>query len=453
VWATAVVALCVGIDSVLRAAVSESDLVMVFLMGVLVVARIFELGPALWTAVLSVAAFDVLFVEPRYTFAVADTRYLITFAVMGGAGFVLASTTARIRQQAEAESRRAQRVAALYELSRALAGASDDEELARIFTRHVGSALGVTVRVCFGDARDKTGHNLELPLAGAHRRLGTVVIDGLPVVGLSTPKLDLLRAYVQQLTVALERAEAAAAQRRAEVEVEQERMRSSLLSSVSHDLRTPLGTILGATTTLLDGVVSASSQRDLLETIHDEGTRLARLLENLLHMTRIEGGALAVDADWHVPEDVVGAALRTLRTQSEGRRIDVTVQMEPGLVRFDGLLVELALVNVIDNALKHTPPDTPIEIRAHRDDNDYVLEVLDRGPGVPEEERTRMFDKFHRGTNRVQGAGLGLAICRAIARAHDGDAIAGNRTPGPGLCVQLRLPYRSAPPEVRATAS
>jgi two-component system, OmpR family, sensor histidine kinase KdpD len=448
-WATIIVAACVATDWLMQGAMSESDLVMVFLMGVLVVARVFELGPALWAALLSVAAFDVLFVEPRFTFAVEDTRYLITFTVMGGAGVVLAGTTARIRRQAQLEHDRAQRVSALYELSRVLVGARDQGDLCRIASEHMKASVGVPVRVILdadgvGEA-SIDGGALELPLVGVKGRIGRVVLEALPGSGLEPAQLELLKAHAQQLTVALERAEAAAARRSAELQVEQERMRSSLLSSVSHDLRTPLGVIQGAATTLLDRQATPSvvERAELLRTIHSETVRLTRLLENLLQMTRIEGGALVVDKDWHVPEEVVGSALRRMEPSVDGREIEVRVDQEPSLVELDGLLIELVLINLLENAVKHTPPGAKIQIVGEQDADAYFFEVRDEGPGIANEDLERVFEKFHRGP-RGQGAGLGLAICRAITRAHGGDVVAVSRAPQRGLAVQIRLPFHPA---------
>lgn len=442
----------------MQGAMSESDLVMVFLMGVLVVARVFELGPALWAAVLSVAAFDVLFVEPRFTFAVEDTRYLITFTVMGGAGVVLAGTTARIRRQARSEHDRAQRVSALYDLSRTLVGAQDERELCRIATDHMKSAIGMSVRVVLDtDATSSANpgrRGLELPLVGVKGRFGHVALDTLPPSGLEPSQLELLEAHAQQLTVALERAEASAAQRSAELQFEQERMRSSLLSSVSHDLRTPLGVILGVTTTLLDKHVTLSTLErvEMLHTIHGEATRLTRLLENLLQMTRIEGGALVVEKDWHVPEDVVGSALRRVEPSIGSREIEVRIDPEPALVDLDGLLIELVLINLLENALKHTPPGTKIQVVGQQDDDAYVFDVRDEGPGISAEQIELVFEKFQRGPDG-NGAGLGLAICRAISRAHGGDVVAVSRAPQRGLSMQLRLPFRPAPVEGIAAVS
>lgn len=458
VWATMIVAACVSADWVLQGAMSESDLVMVFLMGVLVVARVFALGPALWAAALSVATFDVLFVEPRLTFEVDHTRYLVTFAVMGGAGVVLAGTTARIRRQAQDEHDRAQRVSALYELSRALVGAQDRRELCRVATEHISAAFELPVRLVLdGDDEadvDARKESLELELVGSSGRIGRIVVEGLERSRIDRAQVELLEAHALQLTVAFERAEAAEAQRRAEVRFEQERMRSSLLSSVSHDLRTPLGVILGATTSLLDpsGTSAIGEQTDLLQTIHGEAIRLTRLLENLLQMTRIEAGALVVEKDWHVPEEVVGSALGRVEGSDESREIDVRIEPEPSLVEMDGLLIEVVLINLVENALKHTPPGTKIAISGALDADAYTFEVRDDGPGITPDEVERVFEKFHRGAV-AHGAGLGLAICRSIARAHGGDVVAISPAPRGGLAMQLRLPYRCAPPEEVAAAS
>jgi K+-sensing histidine kinase KdpD len=353
--ATLVVGACTGLDWLLRDAVSESDLVMVYLLGVLVVARVFALGPALWAAAASVAAFDVLFVDPRFTFAVADTRYLISFAVMGVTGLVLASTTARTRMEASR-------------------------------------------------ARDR-----------AHR---------LEVLG-------------------LERARLAEAQQRAEMDAEQERLRSSLLSSVSHDLRTPLGSIMGAASTLLDrSHLDEEDRTALLQSIHEEASRLSRLLDNLLQMTRIEGGALRVEKDFEVPEELVGAVLARFGDRMRAREVVVEIDEDPALVPFDALSMDLVLTNVLDNACTHAPAGTRMWIRGHRAGDRYRFVVEDEGPGVPAAEREAIFEKFRRGgTGSGKGAGLGLAICRAVVRAHGGEITAEGRGDAPGLRVVIDLPF------------
>jgi two-component system sensor histidine kinase KdpD len=319
------------------------------------------------------------------------------------------------------------------------------------------SAFGVPVRlVPDTDAADpdRQASGLMLPLVGASGRFGHLLVDTVPPSNIEPAQRELLEAHALQLTVAFDRAAASAAQRTAELEVEQERMRSSLLRPVSHDLRTPLGVILGATTSLLDPAAEppVAQRLELLQTIHGEAMRLSRLLENLLQMTRIEGGALVVEKDWHVPEEVVDSALRRVAGSTDDRELEVRVHREPSLVEMDGLLIEVVLINLVENAVKHTAPGTKLEIVAQQHAHEYVFDVRDERPGISAGQVERLFEKFQRGADGG-GAGLGLAICRAIARAHGGDVLAVSRDPRPGLSMQLRLPFRDAPAEDVAAVS
>jgi two-component system sensor histidine kinase KdpD len=448
--ATATVAACTGIDWVIRDAVAESDLVMVYLLGVLVVARLLALGPALWAAVSSVAAFDVLFVAPRFTFAVAETRYLITFAVMGATGFVLASTTARLRTEAQRAQDRAQRLELLYELSRDLVAADLDADVSSLATTRLRESLGFEATLLPPDVAPSTDRRVvDFPLEGPSGRLGVLRIVSDDESSPSPAIRETLAVFARQLTLGLERTRSSLARRRAELETEQERMRSSLLSSVSHDLRTPLGSILGAASALLAPSRLAEDDRTaLLLSIHEEASRLARLLDNLLQMTRIEGGALRVEKDFEVPEEVIGAVLARFGERIRDREIVVEIDEQPALVPFDALLMELVIANIIDNAIVHCGPDTPIWIRCMRCDDQYRFVIEDAGPGVPESEQATIFEKFRRREQAPRaGAGLGLAICRAIVRAHGGEISAHDRGSESGLRVVVQLPFDEAPPD------
>jgi two-component system sensor histidine kinase KdpD len=235
------------------------------------------------------------------------------------------------------------------------------------------------------------------------------------------------------------------------VRAETERLRNSLLSSVSHDLRTPLASITGAASTLLESEerLDAGTRRDLLEALHEEADRLNRLVQNLLEMTRLESGALQLRTEWHSIEEVVGAALGRFGKALARRAVSVRVPADLPLVPMDDVLIEQVLINLVDNAIKYTPPESPIEVSAEDTGAAVLIEFADRGPGLPPGEERHIFEKFHRAevTPPVRGAGLGLAICRGIVQAHGGRIWAENR-PGGGVTVRFTLPRKEAPPIV-----
>jgi len=226
-----------------------------------------------------------------------------------------------------------------------------------------------------------------------------------------------------------------------------EQTRSALLSSVSHDLRTPLAAITGAVSTVLErgDRLDAATRRELLESARDEAERLNRLVQNLLQMTRLEADTLQLRTEWHPIEEVVGAALGRLARQIDGRAVVTSIPEDLPLVAIDGLLIEQALINLLDNALKYSPPGSPVGIAVARANGTIAVEVSDRGPGLTSVDAARVFEKFYRSaTSGTPGAGLGLAICQAIVRAHGGEIAAGNRPDG-GLAVRFTLPVGDAP--------
>jgi two-component system sensor histidine kinase KdpD len=262
-------------------------------------------------------------------------------------------------------------------------------------------------------------------------------------------QLHLLETFASQTALAIERAILAEEAQAAQVRVEAERLRSSLLSSVSHDLRTPLTSITGAASTLLesDGGLTAASRRDLLETISEEAHRLNRLVQNLLEMTRLEAG-VQVKKDWHPLEEVVGAALSHLERLLREHPVRASLPKDLPLVPLDDVLIEQVLINLLENAVKYTPPGTLIEIGASAGDGAVTVEVADRGPGLPPGDVERAFEKFYRGAPEVaRGAGLGLAICRAIVGAHGGRIWAENRREG-GVAFRFTLPISGTPPQM-----
>jgi two-component system sensor histidine kinase KdpD len=281
---------------------------------------------------------------------------------------------------------------------------------------------------------------LYLPLTGSRDTVGVLGLRPQDPRSLQAPEqLHQLEIFASQTALAIERARLAEDAERAQVRAETERLRNSLLSSVSHDLRTPLASITGAASTLLenDERLDAGTRRDLLETLHEEADRLNRLVQNLLEMTRLESGALQLHTEWHPVEEVVGAALGRFGKALARRAVTTRVPPDLPLVPMDDVLIEQVLINLLDNVLKYTPAESPIEVSA----------VADRGPGLPPGEERRIFEKFHRAeaAPTVRGAGLGLAICRGIVQAHGGRIWAENR-PGGGVSVRFTLPLKDAPP-------
>jgi two-component system sensor histidine kinase KdpD len=241
----------------------------------------------------------------------------------------------------------------------------------------------------------------------------------------------------------------AEAAHRAQAQMETERLRNSLLSSVSHDLRTPLAAITGAASTLLDDetTLEPAVRRDLTQTVFEEAERLHRLLTNLLHMTRLESGPVQIRKEWQPLEEVIGAALTRLEPRLRDRNVATHLPESLTSAPFDCVLIEQVLINLIENAIRYTPPESPIEVSARADDAAVTIEVADRGPGVSEGEEERIFDKFYRSNRSLRdgGVGLGLTICRAIVRAHGGQIWVERRAEG-GAAFRFTLP-RAGPPE------
>jgi two-component system sensor histidine kinase KdpD len=404
-------------------------------------------------------------------------------------GAVISGLTVRVREQAEAARLKEERTSALYWLTRELARRSGapgivsaaQQSIERVFEGRCVILLpgpsGVPEPVAgvpyaydldeteLGAARWSFQHRepagvgtatlpgaraLWLPLASGAETLGVVGLKPIDAWKIESPEQRVLFAtFCRQTAVALERALLADDAREAERRAEREELRNSLLSSVSHDLRTPLASITGAATALLAGdAAGREPRRDLLETIAEEASRLNRLVGNLLDMTRLESGGLEVRREWTPIEEVIGAALARSEPLLRGREVKLDVPESLPLVPIDGVLVEQVLLNLIENAAKYTPAGSPSEVAAWGAPALVTVEVRDRGPGVPDDEREAIFEKFVRGkTPGRPGTGLGLAIARGIARAHGGTVTVSSREGG-GAAFRLTLPIEGTPPSV-----
>jgi two-component system sensor histidine kinase KdpD len=396
--------------------------------------------------------------------------------------------TIRIRWHAEAARQRERRTASLYALSRELAGTRGVPGILQAAVRHIAEVFPSQIVVLLPDS---TGHlvpqtdlpgrfevdtselavgqwvhdhtqmaglgtatlpgakALYLPLTASRGTLGVLGARPADPHALETPEqLHQLETFANQTALALERAQLADEAQRAEIRAETERMRSSLLSSVSHDLRTPLASITGAASSLLEtrAALDTPTSRELLETIQEESERLSRLVNNLLQMTRVESGALQLHRDWLPLEEIVGAALERLKRRLGDRPVSTRLPEDLPLVPVDDVLIEQVLINLLENALKYTPIGSPIEVAAWASEEGVAVEVADRGPGLGPGEEGRVFEKFYRGRRTSGGgAGLGLTICRGFIESHGGRIWAENRAGG-GAAFRFTLPVVGTPP-------
>jgi two-component system sensor histidine kinase KdpD len=491
--AIALVAIATAVSFLMFPYFALSNLIMVYLLGVLLVATRVGRGPSLVASVLSVAAFDFFFVPPRFTFAVSDTQYLVTFTVMLAVALVISDLATRIRAQADSARERERRTAALYAMSRDLARSHSVPAIVAVSVQHIAEVFGAEVaallpgpdgmliphagastsfepdRTDLAVARWAFEHRepaglgtstlpgaraLYLPLVAARGSLGVFGVRAADSHAFDAPeKLHQLETFVNHTALALERTQLAEEARQVQVRMETERLRNSLLSSVSHDLRTPLASITGAASTLLDSGahMDAATRVELLDSVREEANHLNRLVQNLLEMTRLESGSLELHHDWHPLEEVIGAALRRLGKRLADRRIDVKVAPDLPLVLIDDVLVEQVFINLLDNALKYTPAKSPVRIAATATENRITVEVSDRGPGLPPGEEERVFEKFYRGgATGERGAGLGLAICKGVVEAHGGHIWAHNLPEG-GVAFFFTLPLTETPPPIPET--
>jgi two-component system, OmpR family, sensor histidine kinase KdpD len=488
--AVLVTALSTGAAALMHREFDLSNLAMVYLLGVVVTAVVFGRGPAMLASFLSVAAFDFGFVPPMFTLAVSDTQYVFTFLVMLVVAVVVGTLTARLREQVTAARQREHRAAALYRLSQDLSIARTLDDGLAAALRHVSEVFDLAAVVLLpgaherveavagdlaviGDPEHERGvaqwtfdhaqpagagtptlpaaRGLYLPLAGTDGVVGVLGVGPDAPRGVLAPdRFRLLRTFANQIASAIERDHLARRAEGARIDVETERMRNALLSSVSHDLRTPLTVITGAATSLRgDSGLPRAKQLELLDTIVEEGRRLGRLVGDLLDMTRLEAGAVRPNREWHSVEEVVGAALARLDDAVGPHSVELRLPPDPPLVPLDDVLVEQALFNLLENAVKYAPPGTPIALTVTLEPGWLRLEVADRGPGLAPEEAERVFTKFYRGAQAGgrRGAGLGLTICRAIAEAHGGRVSAAPRGGG-GAVFTLELPVEGEPPRV-----
>jgi two-component system sensor histidine kinase KdpD len=408
--------------------------------------------------------------------------------MMFGVSYALSELAGRLRRQERDAVSREERTAALYALTRELASTDHPDRIAAIAARRAADVFAARALVLGsfsdGDLRplgsapsdveldakdlgvakwaydhdDLAGlgtdtlpgsRTLCAPLRAGPARLGVLVLLPAAREHLRTDQRAFLDVFSRQVAVALERARLSEEARLAALRARTEEMRSSLLSAVSHDLRTPLASITGAATALRDDAKLPDPIRgELVDSIVEQAERLERLVANLLDMTRLESGGVVLKRDWVPLDEIVGSALTRLETRLETRPITVDLASDVPLILVDPVLFQQVFVNLLENADKYTPSGSPLEIRARTAGQCVVIEVSDHGPGLPEGAESRVFEKFFRATHQgMPGAGLGLPICKGILEAHGGSITAGN-LPGAGAVFRLTLPCGATPPSL-----
>ncbi len=488
-WALVTTALCTGVAFAMYPRFELSNLVMVYLLGVTVAGLRFGRAPSLLTATMNVVAFDFFFVPPRFSLAISDVQYLVTFAVMLIIALVIANLMASVRQQTRVAGARERRTALLYAMSRELVATRGIESLAYVAVNHVAEVFQCQAVVLLPDAEGKLtyphGPPLERSLRGADLAVAQWVADHGKQAGLGTDTLPaapalyvplgdadkplgvlavlpanqrrvllpeqrhLLETFSGQIGLALERAQLADRAEGARLNAERESLRNTLLASISHDLRTPLSVIAGAGSALAQhgNALDEATRVSLAHSVETKAREMSELVSNVLDLMRFESGHMALRRDWQTLDDLVGAALVNLESKLNGHPVDVRIPAELPPVHVDATLVVQVFSNLFDNIAKYTPPGTRVYVSAMMDGGWVRVLVEDEGPGLPGGEPARLFDKFQRGSEEgtVVGVGLGLAICQAIVRAHGGE-IEARRREGGGARFEFTLPAEEPEP-------
>lgn len=492
VFATVYVGVGVAFGTLLSRFLDVRNIALVFLMAVLMSAVTAGLGPALFASALGALAFNFFFLQPLYTLTINDPESVIAFGFFLGVAVIASNLTARVQRQAAASRQRARATEDLYLFSRKLAGTGTLDDVLWATAHQIAAMLkvrvvillpeGDTIAVKAGYPPDDTlvdadiaaarwawehdrpagrgadtlpgAKRLYLPLRTGRTAVGVVGLDNDKQGPLLTPEQQrLFDALADQAAVAIERIQLVADVDRARLAAEADKLRSALLTSISHDLKTPLAAIMGAGGALREysAALSETDRSDLLATVVEESERLNRFIGNLLDMTRIETGATEPNLAFQYLGDVVGSALRRAHKIMAKHKTEIDIPGDLPMLRLDPVLFEQVLFNLLDNAAKYSPAGSTVGIHARKEEGSVVLQVIDEGPGIPPADLERIFDSFYRVRKADQvraGTGLGLSICRGFVEAMGGTIVAGNRTDRGGAVFTIRMPVPAEPPSV-----
>ncbi len=484
-WAALACIVVTLLSMPLAAHFDRSNIVAIYILTVVLVAVRFGRGAAALAAVLSVCSFDFFFVPPKFSFAVSDVQYLLTFIIMLAVGLITGQLTAGLRFQARVAGHREERAGSLYEIARDLSGAVQIDEVVKISDRSIERTFRANAALLLPDAAGRLtpassradavlavdigiaqwafdkgqpagfgtdtlpgSEVLYIPLRAPSRARGVLAVKARNRRLLRIPEQrQLLDTFAALIAIALERVHYVAVAQDALVQMESERLRNSLLAALSHDLRTPLTVLVGLAESLtITKPALSPAQQESAEAIQDEARRMSTLVSNLLDMARIESGEVKLNLQWQPLEEVVGAAMNATYGMLKQHHVEVNIPRDLPLVRIDALLIERVLVNLLENASKYTPPGSKIILAAEAVGDHLNVSVSDDGPGLVLGKEEAVFQKFTRGEREsaTPGVGLGLTICRAIVESHHGKITAGHRSGG-GARFTFTLPLGQPP--------
>ena len=465
--ASAVVAIA-GITAPVLQRLPHANLSLLFMTGVLIVAVSYGLWPSIYASLLSFLVFNFFFTEPLYTFKVSEEGDLATLVFFLLMASITGNLAYRMRDAMTKQDAATARTVVLQAMTQQVAGAATRDQILQILVDQL--ALNFSCAVVAIVAEDSAGASVKqftsgrittplpgwnelfqpstelagwtiLPINTKRGRIGAVAINRNIVV---REEHAYANALTDQAAVAVERTMLVSDLEEARLLSQREQLRVALLSSVSHDLRTPLSAVIGAASSLLayESSLREKDRVELLQSIVEEAERLDRYIQNLLDMTRLGQGELQLQRDWEDVRDLISAASRRLRFSTRAIRTKVDTSGDAQLLNVHGDLMEQVFVNLLDNAARYSPADGTICVKVTRDADAVLIEVSDEGPGIPEADREKVFDPFYRvhERDRKSGTGLGLSICRGIVRAHGGEVTAHAANTGSGALLKIRLP-------------
>ena len=471
----------------------ESNIVMAYLLGVLFVAKQTEGHlSGILASVIGVLTFNFFFTEPYYTFNAYRPDYPVTFAIMLIVAIITSALTSKVKRESRLASLREKRTQILYQINKALLKVRSINQIAEVGGRDLVKSFNRSVIIATVNSADdlgepyiypfnnderadifqsfiemqaisetfKTGqavgagtglfsdsHAYYLPIKGQSGSLGVIGVSCFNGLLLSEEQKNLLEAVTTQMALAMERERLSERQQKSKLDVERERLRGNLLRAISHDLRTPLTGILGATATILDNdaILDSRVKRELLQNVYEDASWLIHAVENILSITRMDEGRIELKKSMEAVEEIVAEAVSRIKKLAENHTIKIQIPEDLIMMPVDGTLIEQVLVNLIDNAIKYTPHGSTIDIRVQSKDQKVVFEVSDDGNGIPEGNLSVIFERFYSaatidGSGR-HGTGLGLAICKSIIIAHGGEISAFNNASG-GATFRFVLPAK-----------